>query len=107
MSDSTPASPAERRWSPGQFERIAPWYDALMADVPYDMWLRYVLSLVEIHRSSRVLRVPMRVLDLGCGTGTMTFRFEQHGCQVVGVDISEPMIAVGGGRGARPPTPAR
>ncbi len=34
-----------------------------------------------------------RVLDLGTGTGTMARQFAQRGCEVVGLDIAEPLIA--------------
>ncbi len=83
-----------------QFREVAPWYDILMADVPYDMWLRYVLSLYELHRPHlqaarhSSAKGPLRVLDLACGTGAMALRFAKMGCSVVGVDLSEDMIRV-------------
>ncbi len=34
-----------------------------------------------------------RVLDVGCGTGTLTAQLAERGCTVVGVDASEEMLA--------------
>jgi SAM-dependent methyltransferase len=34
-----------------------------------------------------------RLLDLGCGTGRLLVEFARRGCTVVGVDLSEPMLA--------------
>jgi ubiquinone/menaquinone biosynthesis C-methylase UbiE len=36
---------------------------------------------------------PMRVLELGCGTGNLTMQFLEAGCSVVGVDMSAEMLA--------------
>ncbi len=33
-----------------------------------------------------------RVLDLGCGAGTLAVQLARQGCQVTGVDISPPML---------------
>lgn len=70
------------------FTAIAPYYDMLMRDVPYRSWVRYVQRLLEV-RSVR----PRRVLDLACGTGNVAEILGRLGYEVVGVDISEPMIA--------------
>lgn len=70
------------------FTLIAPYYDELMHNVPYDFWVRYVLQLVERYR----LKVHS-ILDLACGTGNMAMRLAQMGYEVWGVDISTPMIA--------------
>ena len=40
-----------------------------------------------------------RILDLGCGDGTLTVRIVEHGATVVGVDSSAPMIAAACARG--------
>ncbi len=71
-----------------QFAGVARLYDHLMADVPYAEWLRYVRRIVA-HRRERV----HKVLDLACGTGTLSELMEREGYSVVGVDISEEMIA--------------
>jgi 2-polyprenyl-3-methyl-5-hydroxy-6-metoxy-1,4-benzoquinol methylase len=34
-----------------------------------------------------------RILDLGCGDGALTIKLQNLGCDVVGVDASEDLIA--------------
>lgn len=36
---------------------------------------------------------PTRVVDLGCGTGTLSVLLAEHGHAVTGLDFSEPMVA--------------
>ena len=74
--------------SDAAFTLIAPYYDELMHNVPYDFWVRYVQEIIERYR----LRVKS-VLDLACGTGNVAMRLAQMGYEVWGVDISAPMIA--------------
>ena len=40
----------------------------------------------------------MRVLDVGCGTGTHALLFAEAGCQVTGIDIDADAIAVADGK---------
>ena len=39
------------------------------------------------------VQTGQRVLDVGCGTGTITFALAQRGCTAVGVDASEAYLA--------------
>lgn len=73
--------------SDSAFILIAPYYDELMHNVPYDFWVRYVMQLVERYR----LRVQS-ILDLACGTGSVALRLAKMGYEVWGIDISAPMI---------------
>jgi len=70
-----------------QFTEIAPWYDDLMAGVPYESWVHYLERLLNRHG----LR-PRSVLDLACGTGRVSRILAQRGYDVVGVDGSPGMI---------------
>ncbi len=69
------------------FTRIAPFYDALMRGVPYEMWVGYFeLLCVQNDHTAR------RVLDVCCGTGTMCELLTEKAYFLTGVDISTPMI---------------
>jgi len=69
------------------FTAIAPHYDTLMRDVPYRRWVGYIDRLLD-----RFEARPQRVLDLACGTGNVAEILAGLGYQVVGVDLSAPMI---------------
>jgi len=74
-----------------QFARIAPHYDALMANVPYALWAEYVRNLAAL--SGRPILPGRRLLDLATGTGSIALEFARAGCIVTGIDLSAPMIA--------------
>jgi len=69
------------------FGPIASFYDELMDAVPYRMWASYY-ELLLAHQEVR----PRRLLDVCCGTGTLTEYFAKEGFQMAGVDLSAPMI---------------
>jgi SAM-dependent methyltransferase len=70
------------------FGPIAPYYDELMSEVPYDMWAGYYqLLLAQLGASPRTL------LDVCCGTGNVTELLAREGFSLTGFDVSEPMIA--------------
>jgi ubiquinone/menaquinone biosynthesis C-methylase UbiE len=71
------------------FSNVAPYYDELMAGVPYRFWVEYVVSLFRSHGQS-----PASILDLGCGTGSAAALFRKRGYDVAGADKSPHMIAV-------------
>jgi SAM-dependent methyltransferase len=63
------------------------FYDALTAR---DRNLRGDLAFY----AARLGAAPQRVLELGCGTGRVALALAARGHQVVGVDISEPMLRI-------------
>lgn len=71
------------------FCTIAPFYDRLMAQVPYEMWAGYYRLLLAQCGAS-----PQRLLDVCCGTGTLCEILTADGFEVTGFDVSEPMIEV-------------
>ena len=72
------------------FAPIAPHYDALMSNVPYDLWAHYVTQLAS--RAGRPVHRGSQVLDLATGTGSLALEFAALGCRVTGIDCSEPML---------------
>lgn len=69
------------------FIEIAPLYDSLMNSVPYRDWVVYLKQLLSRSRAR-----PRTILDLACGTGTVSQLMAGEGMKVIGVDISEGMI---------------
>ena len=69
------------------FSEVARHYDELMATVPYDRWVDYVEQILQ-----RWYVRPRDVLDLCCGTGAVGKELARRGFNVVGADLSEPMV---------------
>ena len=68
------------------YKRIARFYD--MAVEPFNAALRKVV--LKVARPSP----GMKVLEVGCGTGTNLALFADAGCQVSGIDLSPSMIDI-------------
>ena len=56
-------------------------YDIFMDNVPYEEWGEYIHSLLK----DRGIEDGI-LLDLGCGTGTMTEKLADYGYDMIGVD---------------------
>jgi len=68
------------------FGELAPYYDYLMRQIPYERWADYVEDLFLLGRHE-----PSSILDLCCGTGRFGLAMARRGYEVVGVDLSYPM----------------
>lgn len=69
------------------YNTLAAFYDALTEDVGYETRADFIEKLM------KESRVPIRVmLDLACGTGTMTRIFTERGYELIAVDSSEDML---------------
>ena len=76
------------------YEALAGRYDALTADVHYEVWADYA------EKHFRRAGLPVHtVLDLACGTGSLTCRLAERGYEMIGVDQSEEMLAVAAEKG--------
>ena len=64
-------------------------YDMFMDNVPYEEWCDYITGLLKEYGISNGL-----VLDLGCGTGSMTELLAARGYDMIGVDCSEDMLEI-------------
>lgn len=64
-------------------------YDLFMDNVPYEEWCDYITGLLNEYGISDGL-----VLDLGCGTGSMTELLAARGYDMIGVDVSEDMLEI-------------
>ncbi len=71
------------------YEQFAQIYDLALNELPYEEWLLYIETIFEKYKTS-----PKLILDLGCGTGSMTNLMATKGYEMIGVDLSEDMLAV-------------
>ena len=71
------------------YDALAAIYDALTGDVEYEKRADFLEKLFA--RS----RIPVHtVLDLACGSGSLSLELAARGCDVIGVDGSADMLAV-------------
>lgn len=84
------------------YRDFAAVYDIFMDNTPYALWCERLDCLIgkygvsrperdaeDVYESERNL-----VLDLGCGTGTLTELMYQKGYDMIGVDISDAMLNI-------------
>ena len=72
-----------------QYTSFAEVYDTFMDNVPYDEWIADIVNKLKSEGINDGL-----VLDLGCGTGTITEGLAKNGYDMIGVDSSEDMLAI-------------
>ena len=70
----------------GSFAEI---YDELMDDFDYERWAEYYISLI-----SRDGKLPKKVCECACGTGSLTIPIAASGISLIGADLSEDMLRV-------------
>jgi len=71
------------------YQHFASLYDALMAEAPYDEWLAFLKK-----KTAKLELSNYRLLDVGCGTGTLAMMLADAGFEVTGVDLSEEMLTI-------------
>ena len=75
--------------SAGLYGKIAGVYDLLNSHIDYSKWADYIERVIE-----KFKKAPTKLmLDLGCGTGRMTFEMRRRGYDMTGVDISPEMLS--------------
>ncbi|HJZ91051.1 MAG TPA: methyltransferase domain-containing protein [Gemmataceae bacterium] len=73
-------------WDYVSSERVAREYDGALAGTP--------LLEADVRFAEEHFPTPGRLIDLGCGTGRLAIHFAARGDLCLGVDLSEPMLAV-------------
>lgn len=64
-------------------------YDTFMDETPYEEWADYLQQILEENEIKDGL-----VLDLGCGTGTLTELLSEKGYDMIGIDYSSQMLDI-------------
>lgn len=71
------------------YQSFARVYDMFMDNIDYDSWSKYLIDILKEHQVDDGL-----VLELGCGTGSVTERMADAGYDMIGVDLSEDMLQI-------------
>lgn len=71
------------------YTSFAAVYDTFMDNIPYEEWAEYLSGLLAEYEVTDGI-----VLDLGCGTGTLTELMAARGFDMIGVDYSEEMLEI-------------
>jgi demethylmenaquinone methyltransferase / 2-methoxy-6-polyprenyl-1,4-benzoquinol methylase len=79
------------------FSRIAPRYDLINDLQSFGLHRHWKRRLLELARA----QPGEQALDVCCGTGDLALGLAQRGLQVVGLDFSEPMLAIARRRASR------
>ena len=69
------------------YQNLAKSYDRLTNDVDYAATVDFYMQILEKENFS-----PRTVVDLACGTGSVTAILAKMGLKVIGVDMSEEML---------------
>lgn len=71
-----------------QYEALALFYDGLNPDVDYVKWADFIKRIFDKYCKNE----PKLVLDLACGTGSMSLELSKLGYEMIGVDLSAEML---------------
>lgn len=72
------------------YHAISAFYDRINADLDYDAWADYI----EREFCAHLPQKPELVLDLACGTGSMTLALARRGYDMIGADGSAEMLNI-------------
>lgn len=73
------------------YDLIAPVYDEINKEIDYKRWADFI---EEIIKRNYTQGKPELVLDLGCGTGSMTIELAHRGYDMTGIDSSSEMLDI-------------
>lgn len=80
------------------YDLLAPFYDKFNGgDINYSDWADFIEKIINKHY---LVGKPELVLDLGCGTGSMTLELAKRGYDMTGIDYSAEMLGIAGSRAA-------
>ena len=82
------------------YTSFAKVYDKFMDNVPYEEWCSHLCGMLREDGIENGL-----ILDLGCGTGSLTELLAGEGYDCIGVDLSADMLEIAMENGSRAVTP--
>lgn len=71
------------------YNNFAYVYDKFMDNIPYEEWCEYIVHLFRQHQIGQG-----KLVELGCGTATLSLLMEQKGYSVTGIDNSPDMLTI-------------
>lgn len=71
------------------YNKFAYIYDDLMKDAPYEEWVEITEKIIAKYNLN-----PDEIVDLGCGTGNIAIPLSRNGYHLIGLDLSEEMLAI-------------
>ena len=71
------------------YDALSVGYDLLNSETDYEAWADFIVGIFKKYGNN-----IESVLDLGCGTGAMTFALHGRGYDMIGVDLSVDMLSV-------------
>lgn len=74
----------------GAYGVLADSYEDLNAEIDYSKWADFLVAIFDKYSKNKV----ESIVDLGCGTGLMTFELAKRGYDMTGVDNSEEMLSI-------------
>lgn len=72
-----------------QYAVLAAYYDRIMEDIDYEAWCDFYGKCFEKNGIQ-----PKKILDLACGTGSITVPLAKRGYALTGLDLSSEMLAL-------------
>ncbi len=73
------------------YNLLAPFYDKFNGDIDYSKWADFIEEIIKKEYKEGK---PELILDLGCGTGKMTFELARRGYDMTGIDYSPEMLDI-------------
>ncbi len=71
------------------YHKFAQYYDILTSNIDYQKHADYYDNIISQHMPDKGI-----LLDLACGTGSLSEAMAKKGYDVIGVDLSEEMLSV-------------
>lgn len=72
-----------------QYAILASYYDRIMEDIDYEAWCDFYEACFSENGIA-----PKKILDLACGTGSITVPLAKRGYSMTGLDLSSEMLAL-------------